>query len=295
MTDRFVSTSLDLSRLPPPDVIDVDYEGILSARLARLQELWPALDTTGLETEPGVVLEQTDAYREALTLAAINDAAKAVLLAFARGGFLDNLAAFFGVARLVIVPATDTAPAVMELDDDLRERILLAPEALPYAGLTGGGYVSLARKTAPSLKDAKPIKRGGGRVDLVLLARDGDGAVPADVVSSVYAAFQDDAATQLTDVVTVRGANIVHYAPTITLYTTAGPNPDSIKAAADTAVRTYATLRNKVGLVVYAQMLAAVASAGVADRADIDIGDVDPGEAGAAFLTGLTINVQVVA
>lgn len=294
MTDRFVSTNLDLSRLPPPNLIDVDYKGILSARLARLQALWPDLDTTSLETEPGVVLEQVDAFREAQTLAAINDAGKAVLLAYATGSFLDNLAAYYGVARLVIAPATDTTPAVMELDDDLRQRILLAPEALPYAGLTGGGYKALALKTAPSIKDAKPIKRGGGRVDLVLLARDGDGTVPADVVSSVYVAFQDDAATQLTDVVTVRGANITHYAPTITLYTTAGPNPASIQAAAEAAVRAYATLRNRIGLVVYAQMLAAVASVGGVERASIDIGDVDPGDAGAAFLTGLTINVQVV-
>jgi phage baseplate assembly protein W len=174
MTLRFASTNLDLSRLPSPEVIkSVDYEQILAQRLADLVARFKAigidLDTTSLESEPAVILEQADAYREALALAAINDAARSVMLAFATGGDLEHLGAFFGVQRLTVTPATNDAPAIMEDDASLRARIQLAPEALPYAGMTGGGYRSLALKTAPSLKDVLPLKRSGGQVDIVLL------------------------------------------------------------------------------------------------------------------------------
>lgn len=300
MTTRFSAANLDLSRLPAPAVIqDVDYEAILAARLADLKARMAAVgidfDTTGLESEPGVILEQADAYREALTLAAINDAARGVMLATATGTNLDNLAAFYGVQRLVITPANPTAnppvAAVMESDADLRVRCQLAPEQLPYAGLTGGGYVALALRLAPEVKDATPIKRSGGRIDLILLARAGNGAVPDEVVSKVYAGFQDDAATQLTDIVTIRSATIVPYSLTVTLTVPIGPDPAAIRTAAETAIRAYATARHKVGAVVYRNMIEAAAAVGGVENAVCSIGDVDPGDAGAAYLTALTVNV----
>lgn len=302
MTTRFVSPNLDLSTLPAPNVIqNVDFEAILAARLAdvvaRAAAVGITIDTTALETEPAVILEQADAYREALTRAAINDAAQSVMLPFATGADLDNLAAFYGVQRLVIKPADNTVspptPAVMESDADLRMRCVLAPEQLPYAGLTGGGYRALALRIAPSVKDALPIKRTGGRVDIILLGRDGDGAVPDSVVSSVYTAFQDDGSTQLTDIVTVRAARIVPYSPTITIRIPLGPDPAAVVAAAEAAVRAYAASRGKIGAPVYAQMLEAAASVGAVESASCNIADVDPGVDGATYLAGLTIVPEI--
>lgn len=299
MSLRFASANLDLSRLPAPEVIKgVDYEQILAERLADLVARFAAigvdLDTTRLESEPAAILEQTGAFREALTKAAINDAARGVMLAFATGGTLEHLGAFFGVERLVTNPGTDNAPAVMESDADLRMRIQLAPEALPYAGMTGGGYRSLALKTAPALKDVLPLKRGGGRVDIVLLGRDGSGAVPAAVVDAVYAAFQDDEATQLTDIVTVRSATIVPYTVNLHLKVCRGPDPAIVRAAAEKGVRAYAAERHRIGRVVYANMLEAAAAVGGVEQVSVSIADVDPGEAGAAHLTALNVTHEVV-
>lgn len=302
MTERFVSATLDLSRLPAPEVVKgVDFESILAARLADLKARFAAVgidyDVGALQTDPAAILEQADAYREAITLAAINDAARAVMLATATGGNLDNLAAFYGVQRLVITPADPTTspvtPAVMEADEALRLRVQLAPEQLPYAGMTGGGYRALALRLAPSAKDVSTVKRSGGRVDVILLGRDGDGTVANDVVQAVYAGFQDDGATQLTDIVTVRSASIVTYAPTVTLRVRAGPDPSVIRAAAEVAIRAYAATRHRVGAVVYRNMIEAAAAVGGVENATVDIADVDPGEAGAAFMTSLVVNVEV--
>lgn len=299
MTQRFVSTNLDLSRLPAPQVIkQVDFEALLAASIADLVARFRVaglnLDTTNLETEPAALLLQAAAYRETLTRAAINDAARSVLLAFATGNDLEHLGAFYGVSRLTIQEATADQAAVLEDDSDLRQRIQLAPELLPYAGMTGGGYRALARKTAPEVKDVATVKRPGGRVDVVLLGRIGDGTAAPATVDKVYRAFQDDEATQLTDIVTVRSAAITPYTVNLALSVRAGPDPSVVKTAAEKALRAYAADRHRVGAIVYSQMLEAAASVGGVEHAIVDVTDIDPGPGGAAFLAGLATTVEIV-
>ena len=86
---------IDLSLLPAPAVVEtLDYEAILSALkadlIARAPELAPALQ---LESEPLVKLLEVAAWRETVLRARINDAARAVMLPWATGADLDNLAA----------------------------------------------------------------------------------------------------------------------------------------------------------------------------------------------------------
>lgn len=303
MTERFVSANLDLSRLPPPQVVQaVDYEAILAARMAdlkaRLTAAGIAYDVDTLETDPAGILQQEDAYREALDLAAINDAARSVMLAFAIDGNLDNLAAFYGVERLTITPANPStgAAAVMESNDDLRVRVTLAPEALPYAGMTGGGYRSLALLTASSVKDVTTIKRSGGRVDVILLGRTGDGTVGTDVVNSVAKVFLDDSATQLTDVVAVRSVAPVNYTVAIKLLIPIGPDPAVVRAAAQAAVQTYADARHRAGLTVYANGLLAAAKVGGVENA-VPVGslvDLIPAADQTYYCTGITISSEAV-
>lgn len=299
MTLRFVSDNLDLSRLPPPEVVrGVNYDAILAERLARLKELWPDFDMDGLETDPAVVLQQVGAYREMLGYAAINDAARALMLAFSEGADLEHLGAFYGVSRHLIRPADPLipTPAVWESDDDLRRRIQLAPEALPYAGMTGGGYRSLALKTASSVKDVSTVKRQGGRVDVVLLGRDGDGTVPAETVNAVYSVFRDDEATQLTDIVSVRAAEIVPYAVSLKLRLRLGPDPSLVIATAKAAVEAYVASRHRVGLPVYVQMIEAAASVGGVEKAIAlaPTGDIVPEPFQAAYCTGVAITHETV-
>jgi phage-related baseplate assembly protein len=301
------SSSIDLSRLPAPQVVQaLNYEAILAARLADLAARVEGF-TALLESDPAVKLQETDAYRELLDLAAINDRAAAVMLAFARGSDLDHLGALFsglGLARLELEAATDTTPAVMESDDAFRRRIQLAPEELARTGLTGGAYVSRALRSSAKLGDVVAIKRGGGQVDVVLLALAGDGTLEAADVATVARAFADDAAVQLTDFVNVRAATVVPFRARVTLFVPYGPDKALIEARADKAVRAYAERQHKIGRTVYRQMIEAAASVSGVEkaRAELAIGDADftdldvvAGEAGAAFLAELEITVEVVA
>ncbi len=297
------SIAVDLSRLPAPQVLQpLDFEAIRSARLQDLQTRLEGFDAL-VESDPAVKLQETDAYRELLTRAAINDAARSVMLAFAIGSDLDHLGAFYGAQRLVIRAATLEEPELLESDADFRTRIQLAPEELPYAGLTGGAYRSIALRTAPSVKDVATIKGEGGRVDVVLLGRDGDGAVAPEIVTQVSRAFQDDEATQLTDIVTVRAATIVPYSVQLVLSVRPGPDQALVKAAAEAGLRAYAALRHRVGQTVFAQMLEAAASVGGVEQARVGISigggpsawaDVVPGPSAAAWLQALVTTVELV-
>jgi phage-related baseplate assembly protein len=124
---------VDLSQLAAPDVVEaLDYETILSERKATLVSLYPedqqeaVARTLTLESEPVVKLLQENAYREVIWRQRVNEAARAVMLAYATGADLDQLGANSSVERLVITPADDTlppTPAVMESDTDYRLRI----------------------------------------------------------------------------------------------------------------------------------------------------------------------------
>jgi phage-related baseplate assembly protein len=290
-----ISPALDLSRLPAPTVVQsLSYEQIRAALIAALQAALPAFDAT-VPSDPVIKLLEISAYRELLLRGDMNDNARAVLLAFATGADLDHLGAFYGVTRLVITPATDRAPSVTESDADLRTRIQLAPETLASAGLTGGGYRATALRVAPSVRDVAVIKRAAGRVDVVLLGRDGDGTVPTGVVQSVYQALAGDDGAQLTDIVSVRAAEILPYARTVRLRIRRGPDPAVVSATAETAIRSYCADRHRVGQPVYAQMIASAASVGGVEQAIVDGGDIVPGPYAAPYLTGLTVSVEIAA
>ncbi|MBB6191511.1 phage-related baseplate assembly protein [Sphingobium wenxiniae] len=287
------SVALDLSKLPPPAFVEtLDYEAILSALIAAAREEWP--DFTPRESDPATKILQVFAYREMLLRQRLNDVGRSIMLAFGRDSDLDHLAAFYGVERQLIRAATDSEPAIWEDDDSLRARIQLAPEQLPYAGLTGAGYRSRVRRLTPAIKDVASIKRDGGQIDIVLLARDGDGTVSPDIVHLVTQSFQDDDAVQLTDIVTVRAADILPYDVALTLWVRPGPDQSLLRAAAQQAVRGYAALRHRVGAVVFAQMISSAASVGGVEHVTIAGGDIDPGPYGAPWLRDLSIAIETV-
>ncbi|MFM8745990.1 MAG: baseplate J protein, partial [Aestuariivirga sp.] len=95
-------TALDLSVLPPPEVIEtVSYEPIVAAMRDDLVARFPAIaGVIDLESEPARKLIEVFAYREILLRARANDVARANLLAFATGADLDHLAAWYDVTRL---------------------------------------------------------------------------------------------------------------------------------------------------------------------------------------------------
>ncbi|RYA83742.1 baseplate assembly protein, partial [Enterobacter cloacae complex sp. 743-2DZ2F-22B] len=88
---------VDLNQLAAPDVVEVlDYESILSERKATLVSLYPeeqqeaVARTLMLESEPIVKLLQENAYREVIWRQRVNEAARAVMLAYAEDADLDQ-------------------------------------------------------------------------------------------------------------------------------------------------------------------------------------------------------------
>ncbi|MBY6243740.1 baseplate J/gp47 family protein [Methylosinus sp. Sm6] len=234
---RFPFASLDLSLLPAPTIVTpADYQAILAARIvdlvARFAAIGIAFDVESLQTDPSIIHQQVDAFREKLDRQAINDAAKGVMLAYAVEGDLDNLVALLGLRRLTITPAnTETgAAAVMETDDDLRRRGPLALDGTA-PGFTSRGYRGYALQIAPEIQDVATIKRGGGRVDVILLGRGEDGSVASDVVARVAAALYADDGAQLTDIVTVRSATPRPYDVVVQALVPTGPSIAMARAA----------------------------------------------------------------
>lgn len=220
------STAVDLSRLPPPDVVEaLDYETIFAAMLAKFQAAYADFDAL-VESDPVFKVLEVAAY-EVLTLRQrVNEAARACMIAYSLGGDLDNLAAIFGVTRLEVTPAdAETgAPAVMESDAALRRRVLLAPDSYSVAGPTAA-YIYQALSASGEVRDATAISPSPGEVLVTVLSTEGDGTPSAALLAAVEDAVAGDAVRPLTDQVTVQAAAIVPVA--ITAQLTLFPGPDS--------------------------------------------------------------------
>lgn len=152
---------LDLSALPLPAVVEtLDYEAVLAGLRADLLRLYPpAAEVIDLESEPLIKLLQVAAYRELVIRARINDAARAVMLPWAVGSDLDNLAARYDLARL---PGED--------DERLRSRVLMGYHALSAAG-SPTSWRLRALSVSVDVRQVDVWADRPGRVKVSLLAR----------------------------------------------------------------------------------------------------------------------------
>ena len=245
-------SAIDLSLLPVPDVVEtLDFEVILAAMKADLAARAPDLAAVlALESEPVVKLLEVVAYWVVLGRARVNDAAEAVMLARATGADLDNLAALFGVVRLVISPGNPSAippvPPTLESDTDLRRRAQLALEGFSTAG-PEGAYVFHALSASADVLDVSATSPSPGDVLVTVLSRTGSGAAPAPLLATVAAALNADEVRPLCDNVVVQSAAIVSYAITATLYFYPGPDSAVVLAAAQAAATSYAAAQHRLG------------------------------------------------
>lgn len=232
------ATSVDLSRLPPPDVVEVlDFETIFAAIRADFVARFPDF-TANVESDPIVKLMQVFAYRELVLRARINDAARSVLVAYAGGADLDNLAALFGVTRQQIAPANPQtgAPAIFEDDTALRRRVLLAPDSYSVAG-PASAYVFHALSADADVLDASAISPRPGEVTVTILSRSGAGGSPApEVLDAVEALLSSDGIRPLTDLVRVAGAASVAFDIEAQLVLYPGPDQQLILGTANAAL-----------------------------------------------------------
>ena len=239
---------VDLSRLPAPSVVEVpDYETLYAEAVAQFQALFPSFDAT-VESDPAVKLIQLFAYRELVVRQRVNDAARAVMVAYAVGTDLDALAALFGVERFIITPADpeNNIPAVLESDDDLRRRMVLAPEGFSVAG-PEGAYIYHALSASSDVLDASATSPSPGEVVVSVLSRTGDGTAPAGTLAAVTAKLTDQGIRPLTDHVTVQSAAIVNFAIVATLYFFSGPDRSVVLATARAQLDDYLATSRKLG------------------------------------------------
>ena len=226
-------TSVDLSRLPAPSVIEpLDFETIYAEALAQFQALFPAFDAT-VESDPVVKILQLFTYRELVLRQRVNDAARAVMPAYATGSDLDALAAIMGIERFILDPGDpgEGIPPTLESDDDFRRRMVLAPEGFSVAG-PEGAYIFHALSADGDVLDASATSPDPGEVVVTVLSRSGDGTPDAGVLAAVDARLNSATVRPLTDLVTVQAADVVDFTVTATLHYYAGPDSALVRAEA---------------------------------------------------------------
>ena len=289
-------TAVDLSQLAAPDVVEtLDYEVILAAMVADLQARDPAF-TALVESDPAYKILEVAAYRETIIRQRVNDGAKAVMLAYAGGADLDQIAANYNVERLVLDEGNpDAIPPVaptLESDTDLRRRVQLSFEGFSTAGPVGA-YVFHALGADPDVLDVSVASPAPGDVVVSVLSRDGDGTASAELIAAVGAVLSSDTVRPLTDNVTVQSATIVNYSVTAVLTVLPGPDGSVVLTQAQAALDAYIAETRRLGRdVTRSGIFAALHQPGVqnvtltAPAADVVIADDE-----ASFCTATNVTV----
>ncbi|MCC8375129.1 MULTISPECIES: baseplate assembly protein [Photorhabdus] len=262
--------TIDLSQLPPPDVVEpLDYESLLAERKAKLISLYPEEQrdaitrTLELESEPLVKLLEENAYRELILRQRVNEAARAVMLAYATNSDLDQLGANYNVTR-----------AVMEPDSTFRDRIQRAFEGLSVAGPIGA-YEYHALKVNESIHankseykgeyqtvaDVSVISPSPANVTVTVLSRkwkwekdkedeedkEHSGVASQELLDKVIAALNDENVRPVADRVKVQSANIVEYQIDAVLYLYPTPESEPIRKLAQQNMDKYVLDQHKLG------------------------------------------------
>ncbi|MHC5192733.1 baseplate J/gp47 family protein [Pseudomonas frederiksbergensis] len=253
--------AIDLAQLPAPQIVEqIDFEQILAERKAYAISLWPVEEQAeiaarlALESEPLTKLLEENAYRETVWRQRVNEASVANMLALAKGTDLENIAANYNVARLVVQEAKPSAippvPLVMESDDSLRERAQMAWEGLSTAG-SRNSYIFHARSADGQVADATAESPSPAAVVVIVQSLLGDGTASPALLASVKTYLSDDDRRPVADRLTVQGADIINYQVKAKLYMLSnGPESELALAAAKTSLLKFVNQRRRLGLEV---------------------------------------------
>jgi phage-related baseplate assembly protein len=241
--------AINLAALPQPAAVVVpSVAAILAARLQYFQTLWsaaqasdpslPNYDVAALESDPVVMLQEADAYRETLVLSAINDAVLATNLdAIGQGLY-------------------QTPRASGELDDPYRARLQLAWENLT-AGGSYGGYKFKALTAAPAdladvavygYNDAPGLTPG--EVRIVCLGANTSGVPNQSVLRAVHAACAPPnrgVTRKLNDLVNVVSIVPANYSVVATIAVPHGADPAAVLSAQLASLAAFLASRRAIG------------------------------------------------
>lgn len=291
-------TLIDLSRLPPPAVVEqLSYESIRDAMLSDLAVRDAALADL-LPSDPAYKIIEVCAYREMLVRSRCNSAATAQMLAFASGADLDHVGVTYMLTeRLVLDPGNPAAVPpelpVYEADDDYRARLLLAFDAYSTAGAEPS-YRFHAMSASALVKHVGIHSPAPVEVVVTVLSHSGTGAADAALLAAVEAALSDDV-RPFTDQVTVQSAAIVQYSVVAALNVYSGVESETVRQMAQAALSAWVSEQHRVGRSIRAAgLIGALMVEGVHDAALAAPGltadlIVEPGEA--PYCTGTTVTV----
>lgn len=243
-------SAIDLTKLNAPNVIEeLSFENILSKLINDLKQRDESF-TAVLQSEPVVKLLEVVAYREVLLRSRINDASKAVMLAYATESDLDNLAAYFAVERQLVDPGDEDAippvPPTFESDDRLRKRTQLSLEGHSTAGPIGS-YIFHALAVSPKVKDVDVASPEPGKVVLTVLSTEGDGTPSNELIELVAERVNAKEVRPLTDHVSVKKASILPYRVEAELILYEGPDSEVVRQTALEKANTYVEQHHLLG------------------------------------------------
>jgi phage-related baseplate assembly protein len=315
----FTAAQLDLSRLPPFRLVEVDEAAETTALKAGIVARFIArgvpYDVENLRTDTAMILAEEVGYRKTLSLAALNDAGRRLSLSYGHGAALDHLAASYyaslGLRRLPLVAEPRpfaTHPEDWESDERFKLRIALAPEAMSPGTL--GGYEYWALTAAPHLKDALALNHASGLVPagtilVVLLGRDPDPnpqtAKPHEEepaqVGLASAALRDRSVKLGSDTLLVRAAKRVPVARSYTLGIRPGPDPALVLAEARRRYAAFLADRRNIGKLLPESLEKRELGVSGVEYVHAGLGsgtDVDPGIDGVINVTTLTLVPEIV-
>lgn len=242
---------IDLAQLPPPEVVEsLDFETLYQQLLALFRTLMGERWEAPLESDPVIKLLELAAYRELQLRTRINDAACSVLLAFAVGADLEQLAANVNVSRLLVTPGDPQAnPPVApcyESDSSLRARVPQAFEGLSVAG-SRAAYRYRALSADGRVIDASVESPQPATVVVTLLSSETSGAASTELLTTVEQALSGEAVRPVADRLTVQAAEIVPYRINAGLWLYPGPAIEPIMAASRQQVIQYTQQLQRLG------------------------------------------------
>ncbi|SFW61424.1 Phage-related baseplate assembly protein [Pseudomonas sp. NFACC09-4] len=288
-------STVDLSALPAPQVLEsLDFEELYQGELATFREYMGDNWTALLESDPVTKLLELGAYRRMQNRARVNDAAKALFLAYATGADLEQLAANVNLERLVIQAEDATAvppvSAVLESYDALRERVQLRYEGLTTAG-PRNSYILHARNASGLVADATAESPAPAEVVVTVLSLEGDGTASPELLAEVAAYLNAEDRRPVADRLTVQGAEILPYRIDAVVYMV-GTGPENEAALAECNARLKAWINPRRRLGVEVARSAIDAQLHVTGVARVEIPgwqDIRPTKSQAAWCSGFTV------
>jgi phage-related baseplate assembly protein len=288
-------STVDLSALPAPAVLEeLDFEQAYAEELAAFRLYMGDNWTAELESDPVVKLLELGVYRRIQNRARVNDGAKALLLAYAIDGDLDQLAGNVRLKRLVIqeenlntVPPT---PRVMESNDALRERVQLVYEGLTTAG-PRNSYILHARNASALVADATAESPSPAEVVVTVLHLQGNGVAEQPLLDVVMRYLSDDDIRPVGDRLTVQSAEVIEYRIDAVLHMAGtGSENEAILAAAEQRLAGWVNPRRRLGVEVPRSAIDAQLHISGVGRVDLlDWQDIKPTKYQAAYCVGFTV------